>query len=351
MNFILFFLLFLSFSISSCSHAALLSPVDKKSSVSKVIPIKIQPVTVTIALDNIKFSDLVRLTVGDILKTSYVLDKEVTSSPDVVSVNWINISNDRILGLVSELAISRGFAISNKFGVLYFDLAQSKPSLTDVIIYRPLFRSASFLLDNVTSVTSAKSALKRGVANPVSSPSSPAAGAVGASGASSSLGSSSAATAPPSSSTSVLSNLDKALNDTLVLEVPLAEVAKVKKLLLDLDVPVGEVFIHAVVYEVTTTKGSGGAFAFLSTVLKQGVGSSVGSVLTTGNSLSLGLGNFAVAISSLDADSRFHSLSRPSVRVRSGFQAKFLVGDSEYNGRAHSVGQLSKFWRYIDGYA
>jgi len=57
------------------------------------------------------------------------------------------------------------------------------------------------------------------------------------------------------------------------------------------------------------------------------VGFNVGSSPASGSStLSIGAGGFSAVISALDSDSRFKTLSRPSVRVRSGFQAKFSVG-------------------------
>ena len=39
-----------------------------------------------------------------------------------------------------------------------------------------------------------------------------------------------------------------------------------------------------------------------------------------------GAGGFSVLLASLDSDSRFKTISRPSVRVKSGGTAKFLVG-------------------------
>ena len=318
-------LIILLFFVPSISRAAPLHKTFKSAVPNKTVKPPVSQLF-NVTLDNVKFTDLIRLTIGDILKVSFVLDKDVSDSADLVSVNWINVDKDQVYGLVSSLSSSRGFAISNKFGVLYFDLAKFKPSSTEIVIYRPKFRPTGYLLDLVTSVfTDVKSTLKRGVANPQSQPGSqPVASSGSASAPAQSLPSVNSASAP----TSVLSNLDRPNTDTIVLEVPLGEVEKVNKLLSDLDVPVGEVLIHAVVYEVSTTKGQGGALALVSNVLKQGVGSNIGTVIGSGNSLSIGTGQFALVLSALDADSRFKTITRPSVRVRSGSQAKFTVGQS-----------------------
>ena len=52
----------------------------------------------TVTLDGVRFADLARVVYGDILKQSYVLDRELVDAPDTVSVNWIKLSKAQVEG-------------------------------------------------------------------------------------------------------------------------------------------------------------------------------------------------------------------------------------------------------------
>ncbi len=263
----------------------------------------------TVNVDNVKFPDLVRVAYGDILKRSYVLDKDVNDSSDLVSVHWNKVTPQQIEALMYELTRSRGFAVSDKAGALYFEISKYIRQTTETLIYKPNYRPSRYLSDLVSSLTSASPATKRAVANPISQ----------------SVSQSAQDLSPPASAAA---QLDRANADTIVLNVPLGDSEKVRKLLSDLDTPVGEVMVRAAVYEVSQTKGQGGALVLVSNLLHTGTPTAVGVPVSGGNNISLGTGAFSVVLSTLDADSRFKTITRPSVRVRSGSQAKFTVGQS-----------------------
>lgn len=224
------------------------------------------PADYTVTLDAVRFSDLARVVYGDILKQSYVLDRELVDAPDTVSVNWIKLTKSQVNGLMLDLSKNRGFAISERHGALFIQ-KQTVSSDDEILIYRPLFRSSRYLSDIVSSVTNARLMTKRAVANSLNQ---------------GDLQSTGQDTSSPTSANALL---DRATADQIVLNVAREDLAKVKKLLADLDTPTGEVVLRAAVYEVGTTKAEGGAVQVVANLLKGRFNASVGSTLAGGNTL------------------------------------------------------------------
>lgn len=265
------------------------------------------PADYTVTLDAVRFSDLARVVYGDILKQSYVLDRELVDAPDTVSVNWIKLTKSQVDGLMLDLSKNRGFAISERHGALFIQ-KQTVSSDDEILIYRPLFRSSRYLSDIVSSVTNARLMTRRAVSNSLNQ---------------GDLQSTGQDTSSPTSANALL---DRATADQIVLNVAREDMAKVKKLLADLDTPTGEIVLKAAVYEVGTTQAEGGAVQVVANLLKGRFNASVGSTLAGGNTLSFVGGGLDVVLAALDQDSRFKTISRPMVRVRSGAQARFSVG-------------------------
>jgi general secretion pathway protein D len=263
----------------------------------------------TVTLDDVSYPALARIVYGDILKKSFILDKEATDSPDNVSVNWVKLSAAQIESLMTVLTNARGFDISNKFGSMFIEKRKDS-RLYEVIIYRPQFRSARYLSDIVSGLTTAKTSIQRAVKNPLaqtdmSNPSQ-----------------------DKSSPTSANALLDRPDADTIVFNVPVTDVDKVKKLLADLDVPTSEILLRAAVYEVGNTKGQGGAMQLVGALANGHFSVNAGGTVAGAATASIAGGGFSLLLSTLDADSHFKTISKPSVRVRSGSQAKFSVGQS-----------------------
>lgn len=263
----------------------------------------------TLQLDSVRFVDLVRIVYGDILKMSYVIDKDLEDSMDNVSVNWLNFSKDQIMANMNDLAESRGFDFLDKHGSIFIK-RKSLDRLQETLIYKPKFRTARYLSDFISHLSTAKPVTQRGVVNPMSQ---------------TGLNSAAQDQASPTSATALL---DKADSDTIVMNVELVDYHKAYELLNQLDTPVGEIMLKAAVYEVQVSRSSGSAFQLVSSLLSPKIlGLNVAPSIPSGsNSLSVGAGGFNLILSTLDNDSRFKTVSKPSVRVRSGSQAKFSVG-------------------------
>ena len=264
------------------------------------------PLDFTIQLESVKFVDLVRMVFGDILHLSYVVDKELEDNQDSVSVNWLNFKKEQLRDSMNDLADSRGFDYIDKHGSIFIK-KKSADKLLETLVYKPKFRTARYLSDFVAHLTTAKPVTQRAVVNPL---------AQGAQGIQ--------AGQDTSSPTSVNALQDKIDSDMIVMNVSLVDMHKALALLEQLDTPISEVMIKAAVIEVQTNKDTGSAFQMVSSKV---LGANIVPPLPSGaNSISLGAGGFSVLLASLDSDSRFKTISRPSVRVKSGGTAKFLVG-------------------------
>lgn len=276
-----------------------------------LLPSVSYPADYSVSLDNVKYSDLARVVYGDVLKKSYTLDRDLVESPDLVSVHWMKLKKSQIDSLMADLSKNRGFTITNKHGSLFIQkVTDHEKNSDEVLIYKPFFRTARYLSDIVSSVTGARSLTRRGVSNSLTQ---------------NQLQSGAQENVSPTSANALL---DRAGAGEVVLNVDREELAKVKKLLIDLDTPQGEISLKAAVFEVGVRQGEGTALQLVSKLLNGRVSlkASIGNAVAGGNSLGYVNGGLDAVLSLLDSDSRFKTISRPMVRVRSGAQARFSVG-------------------------
>lgn len=270
-------------------------------------PAPIAKLDYTLDLADIHFLDLARIVYGDILKKSYTFDKDLLDSVDTVSVNWRSLNAAQVEGLMLDLSKSRGYSNTQKHGVLFL-AKQTEKADEEILIYLPKYRASRYLSDIVTSLTAARSLAAHGVKNPLAQVDLKNKGQ------------------DKSSPTSANALLDNASSDQIVLAVGREDMAKVQKLLADLDTQQGEVVLKAAVYEVGSTQGEGGAVKVVANLLKGKLKLSAGTALGAADTINFTAGGLDVLLALLDQDSRFKTISRPMVRVRSGAQARFSVG-------------------------
>jgi type II secretory pathway component GspD/PulD (secretin) len=91
------------------------------------------------------------------------------------------------------------------------------------------------------------------------------------------------------------------------------------------DTPLADIDVQALVFEFTRSKGYGSALSVAGSILGGRAGVALPGI-TSGSSLTLSVGGLDIIASSLDSDSRYKLVSRPSLRVRSGTQSVITVG-------------------------
>jgi general secretion pathway protein D len=104
------------------------------------------------------------------------------------------------------------------------------------------------------------------------------------------------------------------------------EIDKLKKLLPQVDFQLGEVVVRGVVYEVNTSNKDGSAFGLLANLLNGNLQAGVGATNLIGSFLRFKNTTLDVVYSMLSQDNRFKVMSSPSLRIKSGAQGTFSVG-------------------------
>lgn len=257
----------------------------------------------------ISVAQVIGLVYAEALKQPYVIDPAVLRDDRLVSFRFDANKGDLRLFLRNFMEML-GFTIESRNGVDFIKIkptAEKEAVSKEYFVYHPQYRSLSYLVDILTPLfTSGGFTVSRVVHAPA--------------GAKIETGS----TPVPPTSAAAMIDQD---NDTLIFQGDSTEIAKLKKLLPQVDTASGEVAIKAVVYEVSTGNTEGTAFSMALNLLGGKLGVSVGSdAATLSNALTFKAANFEMALSALAGDSRFKVVSTPRVRVKSGGQARLTVG-------------------------
>ena len=289
---------------------ALVAPVVSTGQLIKQIekPIKVDFAGLTVA-------QVVAVVYSEMLQQPYVIDSAVLKDDRVVSVRFDSSKGVDVKRFWRDFVDAMGMEVTVRSGVDYVAVkrvVEQKDTEPDRVpfIYRTKNRSVSYLVEMLSpffraggfGLTRSVRASAGGTVN------------IGATG-----------TAAPIPSTSAAALIDQDA-DTLIFNGTEKEIATLEKLLLQVDVPAGEVIIKAVVVEVTTGRADGTAFSLVASILGGKLGISVGSSSALANAVTIRTANIEAAFSALTADSRFKAVSTPRVRVKSGQQARLVVG-------------------------
>lgn len=263
----------------------------------------------TVNLDGVRLSEFVKVVYGDVLKLSYTFEPDFEDSADLVSIHLRNSSSDTLQNVVRGMLAQRGYLLLDSGGVFVVHKMVAKADET-VLIYHPKYRSAAYLSNLLAAVSPAVSLTHRGIANNA------------ASAQNQNQNQNQAAQG------SAASFIDSAFSDQLVLDVDPKYYDQIQKLVTALDSPVQVVRVSAAVYEVNTGKDDGSALSLVGSLVAGGstLSPSLGMSISGADTVSLGFKGLTLAMSKLDSDSRFNSLSKPMVLVRSGASAVFSVG-------------------------
>lgn len=265
---------------------------------------------VSIDLHNAPLLDVARVVYGHLSPQNYVVTSAALKKTDSVTIRIADVEPAQAVRHFESILSGVGLVATRRAGVVFIDVQGEEGE--EILVYKPLYRSARYLGDVVRSLTKAQSLMQREVpatqsAVPQQSPG---------------IQQQQATPAPGSAA----DRIDRGEADQLAFKVPASELSKVKKLLADLDTPTGEVLLKAAVYEVGATREEGSALKLVGNILSGKVEANIGSVLNGSGSISLKIGGIDAVLAALDQDSRFKTVSRPQVRVKNGAQARFTVG-------------------------
>ena len=283
---------------------------------------------ITLSFDKIPVVTLVNFVYGDILKTNFALHPDLVDLSKTVTVHFQgNFDHAKLNAFMSDLLLGVGIATDKKRGYLF--LRPDTPEKTDppekeIFFYRAKYRSVSSLMDITASLfKTGRFSIQRSARSPDISQ------VIALPPAQSSPQSKDAPQQKPrqpqDTGTSAFSQLDKGEADSFLFEGTEKEIALLQRLLLQVDTPIGEVLVKGMVYEVTTASKDGSAFSLAVNILKGRFGLTFGQALA-GSSISFKNAQIDAVFSALATDTRFKSVSNPSLRVKSGASARFSVG-------------------------
>lgn len=289
------------------------------SGFSLAAPVQDKPLTLN--FDKIQVVELVNFVYGDILKQNFALHPALIGNDKLVTVHFqSDFDKAKLFSFMENLLLGVGISIQKKPGYLFLSPVAEKDQVEqdqEVFYYRAKYRSVSYIMDLTASLfKTGKFTGQRGVKAPLteSPPVSVAA-------------SPQASNKKPvqDTGTSAYSLQDKNEQDAFIFQGSEKEISQLQKLLGQIDVPTGEVLVKGMVYEVTTGEKDGSAFGLALSLMQGKLGINIGGI-GKGDSITFKNANIDAVFSALSTDSRFKSVSNPSLRVKSGASARFSVG-------------------------
>jgi general secretion pathway protein D len=267
-------------------------------------------------LHEVELAPLARVVLEDVAGASVVVTPEVLEDRRPVSFVLRRTTVPAAVKQLGYLLDDRGFALSQVDGV--YRITRKPEDRLDVFVYRPKYRAVSYLADLLggiiprTAITSQRMIESPQLAQQsAQSQSVPAAGQVADSG------------------TSAFSAIDKPDKDTLVIKAKPGEIAQVVQVLQQVDFPIPELLVKAVLLEVQTGETDSSAVDVVATLVAKGIGSASFNWkggADASNGLKISIGGIDALWSALSSDKRFKILSAPQIRVKSGGSARFAVG-------------------------
>jgi general secretion pathway protein D len=257
---------------------------------------------------SVSISQVIQLIYSEALKTHYVLEPEVLLDMRLVSFRY---GGDKVnlKAFLTTFLEPLGYAVNTREGIDFVvkvkvDMQTPPPPIIDeeILVYRPRFRDVAYLSRVMAPLLKGSFSVNRAIAAPLA-----------------------ARVDRPVLEGSPASLIDQNA-DTLVFTGTAAEVKKLNNLLPQIDYPVGEVMVRGVVYEVTSNDKEGSAFGLLANVLGGKLSIGLGTLNAIGNFARLKNASLDAIYSALSQDSRFKVVSSPSLRIRSGSNGTFSVG-------------------------
>ncbi|MDT0358121.1 type II secretory pathway, component PulD [Herbaspirillum huttiense F1] len=257
----------------------------------------------------VRVAEAVEAMYTQILKTPYLIQPEVVADERLVSFRFgtgVSARSEvsRFMGLL-------GLSVRTVNGVDIVGIVKEVEPDKEPFVYRPKYRDVTYLVELLRGLfpkgefTSTRSIH----------------GAPQAITADAATGQSKAP-APAGSAASLL-DTDP---DALVFNGTETDIKKLSSLLAQLDTRQGEVMVRGQVFEVASNGAEGSAFSLALHLLGGTVSAGVSTPSTLDGFVRIKNASIDAVFAALSSDSRFKTISAPSLRVRSGAAGRFAVG-------------------------
>ncbi|EFI0847947.1 type II and III secretion system [Escherichia coli] len=257
-------------------------------------------------VDRLPLNAAIQLAQEDVFGRQYVLPPELASDTRPVTLD-LSLAGDQKTQREEYVRWLRQMNISveTRNGVDHYRSFKPVAAPEKMVswVYTPLHRSPSYLATVLSGTTGRSSQASSESTSGTSS------GALSGS--------------VSSSSGSFLSGE----GDSLVFRGTRSELARLKELVPLIDVPAQGVVVTGYIYEVQTGRSEGSGLALAAKLLSGRFGVSVGSSSSMGNYISFSSGTLNAMYELFSTDNRFKVVSAPQLRMDSGKEATFSVGE------------------------
>lgn len=257
-------------------------------------------------VDRLPLNAAIQLAQEDVFGRQYVLPPELASDTRPVTLD-LSLAGDQKTQREEYVRWLRQMNISveTRNGVDHYRSFKPVAAPEKMVswVYTPLHRSPSYLATVLSGTTGRSSQASSESTSGTSS------GALSGS--------------VSSSSGSFLSGE----GDSLVFRGTRSELARLKELVPLVDVPAQGVVVTGYIYEVQTGRSEGSGLALAAKLLSGRFGVSVGSSSSMGNYISFSSGTLNAMYELFSTDNRFKVVSAPQLRMDSGKEATFSVGE------------------------
>lgn len=289
----------------------------KRLFVLLLFPVLAHAGSLSMEMQQSRVVDLARIAYGQIAKRPYIVTDAALKSNALATLSFSRMHRDQAVASVVALLKASGFSVEDRAGVVWIDVAH--PDVHE-FFYKPKYRPVSYLLDLLQAVFPQGSfTQQRGVPNLQSQQ----VGQGALPPASAFNQSQPQQPQPVDNGTSAFSLIDKS-PDAFMFRGSDADIKRLQGLLAQVDVPTPELFVKAVVYEVTTSSDDKSAMSLAFNILKGRL--QLNDVTPGAFSGVFKVGRLEAVIDALSTDSRFKVVSTPTLRVRSGANARLTVG-------------------------
>ncbi|HCB9939100.1 TPA: type II and III secretion system [Escherichia coli] len=260
-------------------------------------------------VDRLPLNAAIQLAQEDVFGRQYVLPPELASDTRPVTLD-LSLAGDQKTQREEYVRWLRqmNIAVETRNGVDHYRSFKPVAAPEKMVswVYTPLHRSPSYLATVLSGTT--------GRSSQASSESTSGTSSVSSGTLSGSVS---------SSSGSFLSGE----GDSLVFRGTRSELARLKELVPLIDVPAQGVVVTGYIYEVQTGRSEGSGLALAAKLLSGRFGVSVGSSSSMGNYISFSSGTLNAMYELFSTDNRFKVVSAPQLRMDSGKEATFSVGE------------------------
>jgi len=262
------------------------------------------------SLSHIKIAEAVELMYAQVLKTPFVIQSDVLSDERIVSFRFNTGTDAR--QEIGRFLTTIGLAVKVVNGVDVIGMQKDVKPDKSIFVYRPKYRDVSYLVeltrglfvDGEFTTTRAIHGAPQPVATDPSNGQQPR---------------------QPAMANSAAALVDNTA-DAVVFNGTPADIKRLESVLSQLDVKLGEVMVRGQVFEVSTGAQQGSAFSLALSLLGGTVTAGLSKPATLDGFIRIKRTSVDAVFAALSDDSRFKTISAPSLRVRSGATGRFSVG-------------------------